>query len=71
MAKMQEELATLQQEKDKLDKQDAAKGKSNDPTCKISEQRRKRIQELETQVSAMFVSFTNLNRTRVFFWESQ
>ena len=49
LASLQEELATLQQEKDKLDSQNKS-SKSNEPNCKISEQRRKRIQELENQV---------------------
>ena len=51
LASLQEELATLQQEKDKLDIQTKS-SKNNDPTCKISEQRRKRIQDLENQASA-------------------
>ena len=49
LASMQEELATLQQEKDKLDHQ--TKTSKNDPSCKLSEQRRKRIQELEVQMN--------------------
>ena len=53
LASLQEELATLQQEKDKLDIQTKS-SKNNDPTCKISEQRRKRIQDLENQVSTNF-----------------
>jgi len=52
LASLQEELATLQQEKDNLDSQQKKSG-SNDPTCKISEQRRKRIQDLENQMNEL------------------
>ena len=64
LASLQEELATLQQEKDKLDSQNKS-SKSNEPNCKISEQRRKRIQELENQVQIFFL-YTCLMMFRVY-----
>ena len=62
LASLQEELATLQQEKDKLDSVEKNKSsKNNEPNCKISEQRRKRIQELENQVQNIYIFYMLLD----------
>ena len=66
LASLQEELATLQQEKDKLDIQTKS-SKNNDPTCKISEQRRKRIQDLENQVSTTWNAIKQKHFSAVFY----
>ena len=66
LASLQEELATLQQEKDKLDIQTKS-SKNNDPTCKISEQRRKRIQDLENQVSTSWNAIKQKHFSAVFY----
>jgi len=62
LASLQEELATLQQEREKLESQSKSSKGNDNPNCKISEQRRKRIQEPENQMSDLRKKVTEQSR---------